>query len=292
MRFHDEIARKRARRSRNFKAYTQYLSRNFRKAAAASERLQAKWHSTTDPNMSRHSKWSKVKNQKDGADQKRAASFTKLSRMITIAARGGGDPSANFKLRLAIDLAKSSSMPKNTIERAIAKGTGADREGAQLIEETYEGFGPGGTVFIVEVVTDNKNRAYQELRKTFMAHGGNLGSPGSVAWMFERKGVIRLRTEEPKNKSTEELEMQLIDAGADDIFTEDEGITVYTKPDELKTVEEKIRALGFTPETAGLEWIAKEKVTPPEDAHSQLEALENALDEIEDVGEYYTNASI
>src|SRR3989338_4103258 len=105
--------------------------------------------------MSRHSKWSKIKNQKGAADQKRAAMFTKLSRMVTIAARGGGDPGANFKLRLAIDTAKGASMPKDTIVRAIAKGTGADKEGAQLIEETYEGFGPGGTAFMVEVVTDN-----------------------------------------------------------------------------------------------------------------------------------------
>ncbi|MDO8521388.1 MAG: YebC/PmpR family DNA-binding transcriptional regulator [bacterium] len=246
--------------------------------------------------MSRHSKWSKIKNQKGGADQKRAAMFTKLSRMVTIAARGGGDPAANFKLRLVIDTAKSASMPKDTIERAIAKGTGADKEGAQLIEETYEGFGPGGTAFIVEVVTDNKNRAYQEVRKAFMTHGGNLGSPGSVSWMFEHKGVIRLRTEEPKNKSTEEMEMQLIDAGADDIAIEEEGITIYTKSDELKAVEEKIRALGFTPESAGLEWVAKEKVaqsvipSEAEGSRAQLEALQDALDEMEDASEYYTNA--
>ncbi|MDO8504964.1 MAG: YebC/PmpR family DNA-binding transcriptional regulator [bacterium] len=245
--------------------------------------------------MSRHSKWSKVKNQKGGADQKRAASFTKFSRMITIAARGGGDPASNFKLRLVIDTAKSASMPKDTIERAIAKGTGADKEGAQLIEETYEGFGPGGTTFIVEIVTDNKNRAYQELRKTFMAHGGNLGSPGSVAWMFEHRGVIRVATPHPNplpQGEREKIELQLIDAGADDIFTEEEGITVYTKSEELKTVEEKIRAMGFTPESTGLEWVAKEKVTPPEDAREQIEALQDALDEMEDASEYYTNANI
>ena len=246
--------------------------------------------------MSRHSKWSKIKNQKGGADQKRAAVFTKLSRMITIAARAGGDPVSNFKLRMIIDQAKSAEMPKDTIERAIAKGTGADKESTQLIEETYEGFGPGGTAFMVEIVTDNKNRTYQELRMAFSDHGGNLGGSGSVARMFERRGVIRIATPLPAGegrvRADQELELKLIDTGADDIVIEDEGITVYTKSDELKTVEEKIRALGLTPESAGLEWIAKEKITPAESSRGQLEALQDALDEMEDVSEYYTNAGL
>ncbi len=242
--------------------------------------------------MSRHSKWSKIKNQKGGADQKRAAMFTKLSRMITIAARGGGDPAANFKLRLVIDTAKSAAMPKDTIDRAIAKGTGADKEGVQLVEETHEGFGPGGIAFIVEVVTDKKNRAYQDLKHAFVEHGGNLGGSGSVAWMFERRGVIRVAVERLKLKDESELELKLIDAGAEDILIEEEGITIYTKHDELKMVEEKIRALGFTPESAGLEWVAKEKITPPEDARAQLESLQDALDEMEDAANYYDNSSL
>ncbi|OGL66844.1 hypothetical protein A3F52_05170 [Candidatus Uhrbacteria bacterium RIFCSPHIGHO2_12_FULL_47_11] len=262
--------------------------------------------------MSRHSKWSKIKNQKGSADQKKGAIFTKLSRAITVAARAGGDPTSNFKLRLVIDTAKSAAMPKDTIERAIAKGTGADKEGAQIIEETYEGFGPGGVAFMVEIVTDNKNRAYQELRQTFSEHGGNLGSSGSVAWMFEHKGVIRiaaphlaLRPSSPtrgeespfvplptgEGRVREDIELKLIDAGAEDIATEDEGITIYTKPEDLKSVEEKIRASGLTPEYAGLEWVPKEKLTIPEDARAKLENLENALDELEDVSEYYTNAT-
>lgn len=240
--------------------------------------------------MSRHSKWSKIKNQKGGADQKRAAVFTKLSRMLTIAARGGGDPASNFKLRMTIDQAKSAEMPKDTIDRAIAKGTGADKEGAQLIEETYEGFGPGGVAFMAEVVTDNKNRAYQELRKTFAEHGGNLGSPGAVAWQFQKKGVIRLSADSRQPTADSELELKLIDAGAEDIIREDDGVTVYTKPEELKAVEEKVRAAGLVPEYAGLEWVPKEKITPPQNAMGQLEALETALDELEDVSEYYTNA--
>jgi len=242
--------------------------------------------------MSRHSKWSKIKGAKGTADQKRAAVFTKLSRMITIAARGGGDPGTNFKLRLVIDTAKGAAMPKDTIDRAIAKGTGADKEGVQLIEDTYEGFGPGGSAFIVEVVTDKKNRAYQDLKHAFIEHGGNLGGSGSVAWMFERRGVVRLAVERLKLKDESEFELKLIDAGAEDILVEDEGITVYTKPDELKAVEEKVRAMGFTPESTGLEWIPKEKITPPEDARARLEALQDALDEMEDVSEYYTNVGL
>lgn len=243
--------------------------------------------------MSRHSKWSKIKNQKGGADQKRAAVFTKLSRMLTIAARGGGDPASNFKLRMTIDQAKSAEMPKDTIDRAIAKGTGADKEGAQLIEETYEGFGPGGVAFMVEVVTDNKNRAYQELRKAFAEHGGNLASPGAVAWMFERRGVIRVAGVRGQVLgASSDIELKLIDAGAEDILREDDGVTVYTKPEELKVVEEKVRAAGLAPEYAGLEWVPKEKITPPQNAMGQLEALETALDELEDVSEYYTNAVI
>lgn len=243
--------------------------------------------------MSRHSKWSKIKGAKGSADQKRAAVFTKLSRMITIAARGGGDPTANFKLRMIIDQAKSAAMPKDTIDRAIAKGTGADKEGVQLIEETYEGFGPGGTAFMVEVVTDNKNRAYQEVRKAFTVHGGNLGSPGAVGWMFERRGVIRVAgVRDQVLGLSSDIELKLIDAGAEDILIEDEGITIYTKSEELKIVEEKARALGFIPETVGLEWVPKEKINPPEDARGQFEAFQDALDEAEDVANYYSNSSL
>ena len=251
--------------------------------------------------MSRHSKWSKVKNQKGATDQKKGAVFTKLSRQITIAARGGGDPVTNFKLRLAIDTAKAASMPKENIERAIAKGTGADKEGAQLIEETYEGFGPGGTALIVEVVTDNKNRTYQAVRKMFSDQGGNLGGPGAVAWMFARRGVVRIANPHPTFglplpegegsgvRGDSALELKLIDAGADDLMQEDEGITVYTKPEELKAVEEKMRAMGFTPDSVGLEWVAKEKMVLPEATRETLEAFQDALDEMEDVSEYYTN---
>ncbi len=184
-----------------------------------------------------------------------------------------------------MDLARAAAMPKDTIERAIAKGTGADKEGAQLLEETYEGFGPGGVAFMVEVVTDNKNRTYQEVRKLFSDQGGNLGSPGAVAWMFMHRGVIRIAG------TGDEIEMKAIDAGAEDLAKEDEGTTIYTKPEALKSTEEKLRAVGLTPEYAGLAWVPKEKITPPSETQSQLELLQDALDATEDVSEYYTNAS-
>lgn len=243
--------------------------------------------------MSRHSKWAKIKHGKGVADQKRGALFSKLTRTIAVAAREGGDPASNFKLRMAIEQAKAAEMPKDNIERAIAKGTGADKSGVVMIEETYEGFGPGGVAFIIEVITDNKNRAFQDLKHTFSENGGNLAGSGSVAWQFERRGVIHLS---PPSGGTpplggEQLELQLIDAGAEDIAQEDDGVTVYIKPEELKAVEEKVRAAGLAPDYAGLEWVPKEKITPPESARGQLEALEEALDGMEDVSEYYTNAS-
>ncbi|MBI2552174.1 YebC/PmpR family DNA-binding transcriptional regulator [Candidatus Uhrbacteria bacterium] len=242
--------------------------------------------------MSRHSKWSKIKGPKGVADKKKGVLFSKLTRAITLTAREGGDPGANFKLRMAIDTAKAAEMPKDNIERAIAKGSGADKDGAQLIQETYEGFGPGGVAFMVEVVTDNKNRAYQELKHTFAEHQGNLGGSGSVAWMFQKRGVIRLAVSSSQSSVHSDFELKLIDAGAEDIVPEDEGLTVYTKPEALKSTEEKLRAAGLTPEYAGLAWVPKEKITAPPAAQNQFAALEDALDEMEDVSEYYTNATI
>lgn len=239
--------------------------------------------------MSRHSKWAKIKHGKGIADQKKGALFSKLTRVIAVAAREGGDPTSNFKLRMAIEQAKSSEMPKDNIERAIAKGSGADKDAAQLIEETYEGFGPGGVAFMVEIITDNKNRAYQELRKVFSEHGGNLASPGAITWMFQRRGVIRISN--IQYPISNDLELKLIDAGAEDIVRENDNILVYTKPAELKAVEEKIRAAGLAPDYAALEWVPKERITPPAEARGQLEALEEALDEMEDVSEYYTNST-
>lgn len=240
--------------------------------------------------MSRHSHWAKIKHTKGAADKKKGALFSKISRMITVAAREGGDPVFNFKLRLVIDQAKIAGMTKDTIERAIAKGSGADKDGVCMSEDVYEGFGPGGVAFMIETISDNKNRAFQNLKRVFGGQGGALGGSGSVAWMFERRGVIRLIPQQGNHETMEQWELKLIDAGAEDIAKEEEGVVVYTKPEALKAVEERIRAAGYTLEYAGLERIAKEKVSPSGDAKGQLAALEEALDEMEDVSEYYTNA--
>lgn len=244
--------------------------------------------------MSGHSKFSKIKHQKGSADQKRGALFSKISRNITAAARGGSDPNANFKLRLIIDKARSAGMTKETIDRAIAKGSGTDKEATILIEETYEGFGPGKTAYIVEVIANNKNRIYQELRRAFSDHGGVLGNSGSVNWMFEHKGVIHLDSslrDGAPSLSDEQLELQLIDAGADDLEQNEDEIIVYTKLTDLKQVEENIRAQGIKIEYAGLEWVAKETINPDEELQAKLETFENTLDELEDVSEYYSNVN-
>ncbi len=237
--------------------------------------------------MSRHSKWSKIKHQKGAADARKGTVFTKLSRAITIAARDGGDPAANFKLRLVLDSAKASGMTKDTVERAIARGTGEGKEGVAMVEEWFEGFLPGAVAVLIEVVTDNHNRTLQELKHAFSVASGNLGGAGSVAWMFARHGVARISN--IKFQNSNELELQLIEAGAQDIVEEDNGITVYTKPEDLKPTEEKIRSLGFNPDYIALEWIAKESVAVDEPKRESVDAFVEELEEREDVAGVYTN---
>jgi YebC/PmpR family DNA-binding regulatory protein len=244
--------------------------------------------------MSRHSHWAKIKHDKLAADKKRGILFSKLIKTIQVAAREGADPAINFKLRMAIDQAKAAGMPKETIERAIARGSGQDKEGVQVFEDTCEGFGPGKVAIIVEIVTDNKNRAIQNLKHLFSKFGGTLASPGSVSWQFERKGVLRLPSfktlEEIIKKQREEVELCLIEVGAEDLIEEDEGVSMIVKPEELKISEERIRGLGIIPDYVGLAWIPKERIKLTPENRAQLEALEEALDETEDVKNYFTNA--
>ncbi len=234
--------------------------------------------------MSRHSKWSKIKHQKGAADVKKGAIFTKHSKAITIAAQDGADASMNFKLRLALEAAKAAGMTKDTIDRAVARGTGEGKEGVQMIEELFEGFLPGGIAVMVEAVTDNHNRTLQEVKHIFTKSGGALAGANAVAWMFEKKGVIRVG----EVVSSDELELVLIEAGAQDIASEEGGLTIYTKVEDLKSVEEKVRNLSFTPEYVGFSWIPKERVAPMVD----MEAIDGALamlEEHDDVSNVYTN---
>ena len=237
--------------------------------------------------MSKHSKWSKVKNYKGAIDAKRAAIFTKLARGITVAAReGGGDPGFNFRLRTAIDSALAANMPKDNIERAVKKGTG--EVASENIESIlYEGYGPGGVAVLVETITDNRNRTSSNIKHTFSIHGGNMGGAGAVQWMFERKGVIRL---EGGAVLSADDELVVIDAGAEDIGYDDGETLITCPPDALMKVKAAVEKAGSAVASAGFEWIAKEKAPQPdEEAKASLEGLFEALDDDEDVNTIYSN---
>lgn len=237
--------------------------------------------------MSGHSKWAQVKRQKSVSDAARSATFTKIANLITVAARSGGaDSEMNFKLRLAIEKAKGVNMPKENIERAIKRGTG-ELEGIQITERVYEAFGPGGIALVIEATTDNPNRTTAELKHTLSKSGGSLAGPNSTIWKFDRKGVIRL-----KNITlSDDMELSLIEAGAEDLKKEDEILMVFTKPEEFQATKINIEKLGFQIEEAQMELIPKETVTIS-DTHiqEQVERLFNTLDEMDDVTEIYTNA--
>lgn len=238
--------------------------------------------------MSGHSKWSKIKRQKAVTDAKKGALFTKHSRAITIAAKEGGNPDLNFKLRLAIDAAKSAGVPKDTIERAIKKGTGEDKEGVQLEEVIYEGFGPSGIAVLISVVTDNKNRTVSNIKHILNKYGGSLGGSGSVIWMFERKGVIRIDRE--KLKDFDVLDFAL-EVDVEDYKKEDNEIILYTTPEKLQKVQENIKNKKIEIKDAGIEFIAKESVKiTDESTKEKLEKLFEELDEDADVSNFYTNA--
>lgn len=238
--------------------------------------------------MSGHSKWSQIKRQKGVADQKRGTVFTKLAHKVTLAAReGGGNPEMNYKLRLVIEKAREANMPKDNIDRAIKRGIG-ELEGTRIEEVIYEGFGPEGTAFLIEAVTDNKNRTTSEVRSTFSKYGGNLGSANSVQWMFEKKGVIRLFGDTIKNR--EEAELALIEAGALDIDSSPEGVTVYTLPEQLTTLKAVIEKQGLTPTSAELEFVAKDTVTlPSTEAQEKCQKLFDALETLDDVAAVHAN---
>ena len=189
--------------------------------------------------MSGHSKWSTIKHKKGALDAKRGKLFTKLSKEIIVAAREGSDPEMNFRLRLAIQNAKASNMPSDNIERSIKKGSGEDTSGATYEEITYEGYGPGGTAFILQALTDNKNRTAAEVRSCFSKNGGNLAESGAVSWNFETKGVIDVNADKD---SVEEISMEGIDAGAIDVDIDEANITFYTTYQDFENVKKFLEA--------------------------------------------------
>lgn len=237
--------------------------------------------------MSGHSKWATIRRKKGALDAKRGKMFTRLIREITIAARqGGGDPDGNPRLRLAIDNAKAANMPADNIERAIKKATG-ELEGAQIVELTYEGYGPGGVALLIEVATDNKNRTVAEIRHLLSKNGGNMGETGSVAWMFERKGIITVKRE---NRTEDEMMEIILEAGGDDLTTEEEFFEVTTSIENFEPVRKILLEKNLTVENASLQWIAKNQVpVKGEDAEKVMKLVEG-IEESDDVQNVFTNA--
>ncbi|HEX8752519.1 MAG TPA: YebC/PmpR family DNA-binding transcriptional regulator [Solirubrobacterales bacterium] len=239
--------------------------------------------------MSGHSKWHSIKHKKGAADAKRGKLFSKLARAITVAARdGGGDPDGNPSLATAIQKAKDASMPKDKIQKAIDVGTGAGSDGAAIERILYEGYGPAGVAVLVEALTDNRNRASAEIRHAFSSHGGSLGEPGSVAWIFERKGAVAVDS----SRYGEDDLMPAIDAGAEDVRDDGEQLTVLCEPTDLRAVREALEAAGVEVASATIAIEPKSSVeVKGHDAERVLKLLD-ALDDQDDVDEVYANFDI
>jgi YebC/PmpR family DNA-binding regulatory protein len=237
--------------------------------------------------MSGHSHWAGIKQRKGINDAKRSSIFTKYGRLISVAAKqGGGNTDTNFSLRLAIDQAKSVNMPKETIERAIKKGTGELKDGAEIEEVIYEGFGPGNVAMLVKIATDNRNRTFSEIKSIFTKAGGKLGSEGSVKFMFRLVGNINIPVD---GKDPYDVEMKAIEAGAEDTIYAGDTITVYTKPEELQKVKENLEKEGLAVEDASLIWAPLQKIEISEDDKLDYEKLLEKLDEHDDVQEIFDN---
>lgn len=241
--------------------------------------------------MSGHSKWSQIKRKKGVNDTKRGQIFTRIARDITIAVREGGsaDADSNFSLRLAVDKARGVNMPKENIERAIQRGMGNTGEGGHLEDISYEAYGPGGTALIVQVLTDNRNRAAAEVRRIITRGGANFASAGSVAWMFDKRGIFTIPV---KGKSAEDLELELIDAGVDDIQAEDEHVEAYVSPEHLRPVREELQKRGIPIDEAQVTLVAKTPAAvSPEDAAKTMQLIED-LEELDDVQKVISNLDI
>jgi len=239
--------------------------------------------------LSGHSKWAQIKRKKGITDLKRGQTFTKVGREIAIAARqGGGDPESNFRLRLAIQKAREVNMPHDNIERAIKRGTGGIG-GAAYEEVIYEGYGPSGVAIMVQVMTDNRNRTTADLRNIFSRNGGNLGESGCVSWLFEQKGVIIVSAD---GSDTEELALQAIDAGAEDVKIDGRTLEVYTEPGALEDVKVKLEAQNVQISSAEVTMMPKSTVPLDEKAAVQTVRLMDLLEEHDDVQQVYANFDI
>ncbi len=239
--------------------------------------------------MSGHSHWATIKHKKGAIDAKRGKLWSKLSRAIIIAARhGGGDPTMNLKLRYAIDKAREVSMPKDNIERAIKRGTG-ETEGQTFDEITYEGYGPGGTALLIDILTDNRNRTNGEVRKIFERAGGKMGSSGNVAYLFERKGLIAV---ESAGVDEDSLMAVALEAGAEDMTGSPEGFEITTDPASFNKVKEAVEAASFKVAHAEVSQVAKVPKDVDEETGKKVAKLMEILDDHDDVQHVYTDAHL
>ena len=240
--------------------------------------------------MSGHSKWAQIKRQKGANDAKRGQLFTKLTREIMVAAReGGGDPDANFRLRLVVQRARQINMPQENIQRAISRATGSGDDQQQLDEVTYEGYGPGGVAILVETLTDNRNRTVAEIRNVFTRNGGNLGENGSVGWLFEPRGYIAVKID---GRDADEATLAAIDAGAVDVMSEDGMLAVYTDLQEMERVRGSLESQGLTVETAERAMIPKTSVSLDEQKATQVMRLIERLEDLDDVQNVSANLDL
>ncbi|MEG6565371.1 YebC/PmpR family DNA-binding transcriptional regulator [Thermoanaerobacterium saccharolyticum] len=239
--------------------------------------------------MSGHSKWANIKHKKEKMDAQKGKIFTKLTKDIIMAAKEGGDPETNSKLRDAIEKAKANNLPNENIQRAIKKGTG-ELSGGNLEEVVYEGYGPAGSAIIVEALTDNKNRTAGDIRHIFDRSGGSLGSTGCVAWMFDKKGLITI--EKNENIDEDELAMVAIDAGADDFSSDGDEYEILTNPTNFQAVKDAINKAGYVMSSAEITMIPQNRVKLSDSDYEKFEKFIEKLEENDDVQEVYHNVDM
>lgn len=240
--------------------------------------------------MSGHSHAKTIKHEKNITDQKRGQVFSKLARVIAIAVKEGGpNQETNYKLRIAIGLAKEANMPKENVDRAIKRGSGEGGE-ERLEEIIFEAYGPGGVAVIISGITDNKNRALGEIKQTLNQYGGKMVGEGGVRWMFDRKGTITINpSDQPSPKSKEELELLAIEVGAQDFYWHEGLIDLYGQPEELETIRKNLEQKGIKIDSSSLDWVPKEEVAVDEKTKESCQKLFDALDELESVQDIFSN---
>jgi YebC/PmpR family DNA-binding regulatory protein len=240
--------------------------------------------------MSGHSKWSTIKRKKGAADAKRGQLFTRLAREIAIAAReGGGDPDANFRLRLAIDRARANNMPKDNIERAIARGTGDSKDGSAIEEVYYEGYAPNGIALIIDCVTDNRNRAVADIRHVLTRYGGSMGEGGSVSWQFRRVAYFSFPA---AGKNQDDVFELAVEGGADDVIFDDDEIEIIAPVESFKDISDQLDSAGIEAEEAELRMIPNNEIALSTEDTLQVLRVIDALEELDDVQDVYSNLAI